>query len=58
MNAEDMHGLKEDVDALVRWRESVEQRLNFLSERLTDPNDRAEARRLTSLVQIEAFRGR
>ncbi len=56
--SQEQHDLREDVDALVRWRESVEQRLNFLSERLTDPNDRAEARRLTSLVQIEAFRGR
>ena len=56
--SEEHFNLREDVDALVRWRESVEKRLYFLEERLPDPHDRAEARRLNSLVQIEAFRGR
>ena len=56
--SQEQHDLREDVDALVRWRESVEKRLYFLEERVPDPHDRAEARRLNSLVQIEAFRGR
>ncbi len=56
--SEELFNLREDVDALVRWRESVEKRLYFLEDRLPDPRDRAEARRLNSFIQIEAFRGR
>ncbi len=56
--SEEQFNLREDVDALVRWRERVEQRLHFLEDRLPDPMDRAEARRLKSFLQIEAFRGR
>ncbi len=55
---EDIYDLREDVDALVRWRESIEKRLYFLEDRLPDPRDRAEARRMNSFIQIEAFRGR
>ncbi len=56
--SEEVFNLREDVDALVRWREDIEKRLYFLEDRLPDPRDRAEARRLNSFIQIEAFRGR
>ncbi len=54
--SEELHDLREDVAALVRWRETVETRLHFLEERLPDPQDRAEARRLKSLMQIQEVR--
>ena len=55
---QEQHDLREDVDALVRWREQVESRLYFLEERLPDPADKREVRRLRSFMQIEAYRGR
>ena len=56
MDAEELYNLKEDVAALVSWRQNAEQRLHFIEEHVTDPKALAELRRLKSMQQIEDFR--
>jgi hypothetical protein len=56
MSPEELFNLGEDVAALVAWRGHVEERLNFLEEKLNEPADLAELRRLRSMRQIREYR--